>query len=1210
MLRRSEYCGWLCLLAMWLCGVSDLRAQEAKSGLATLELWDGETWGYVPWTSLTVASQTGMLPDFLKDAEAFQHRDGTLRRSDPDDIVHSRLKLRAKSAGTVVIGAFSYSIDTPFGQDANWYQVQSKKDLVDLGWQPFHSLFVLQGEDSVPCVLFRKEAKAGEILTIRTHMTRGPLVIRPSTQTAAAVRRQPAWTMTHNDVPVLTATADLRRAVSPPKCVMLTTQMLPEWDVFAVNGMLVRELMRQSLLIAARDELGLSTRDRTLRETFAVAQSQSTFRPALELQGTADVSRAFRLTLFRNRADASKRESAVKSPASPAAVGRGGDCEVVFDERVAFESSATPPSKDATEFIRPTRSATNFPELSTEVERLSRTTYVQALKKAGYSGQRNAWKPDAVLTSDLAADVDEFDLIQLWSAIRRLHGLLRSSGESPVRLAALSRAYANLGSVTEVFWSPAHKAFKARALLYAERLLSKSNSHPEALRVRAYARMLTGLHAAALSDLSAADNQEKRDRPKSLGIATPWSAAVRAAAEFNRGTLLKLAEFPKEPSANPADLSLANQAEYFLVVNTAENDVPLLRQAVAMPRLERRPDCLRTIELLASLENVGSNRRAVEQFIAELPSGLYDRIAALENLPSVVRDVLKTRPKDDLPELAELEFRADLIAALKAAGRADEDADEFSWAILGQLLEEMTFQHAQRRLQLEFRILGVPTDESLAALRPVVRHHPWAWFLQSYSQQRQTLADAWRIGRERFDMTELDLPVGFELLRVPKEFQDKSFMNSTSLPLTRHMDDTHHDVIVQGRQYQRLSEQIGLLQRISPHSPVLAADLIRADWLQQAPDKRARALADAEQHKHEPMVLTAAAEWLLTHGHEADAINVMRRQQEVFPDFDTTFRMAALFKKQGNTEQWLKTLEESLGLPSPGLQPYRVREMLARHYMALKDFDKALPYAETAAECYSQWGLLVAADCHEAMQHWDEAAELHAACAERYPNSRPLWFWFCARTGHADFEAARTAMREFVLGKLADKVSDDEANRIAFFAMVAADRQEAFRWLRSLSDKLRLRSLELYAALLADELHLDQERDQLFKTTYQNIAPEKQPLLAKDPMHKIIRLLEDDLKRGGKAQFTLEQIDALYDPKSDEGWLTHAHFWVARYVERHGTPAQAERHYRQVATSPKQSYELVTLARRWLRERKIEIGPIRNSEAGPPNRDDSNPKKP
>jgi hypothetical protein len=84
-------------------------------------------------------------------------------------------------------------------------------------------------------------------------------------------------------------------------------------------------------------------------------------------------------------------------------------------------------------------------------------------------------------------------------------------------------------------------------------------------------------------------------------------------------------------------------------------------------------------------------------------------------------------------------------------------------------------------------------------------------------------------------------------------------------------------------------------------------------------------------------------------------------------------------------------------------------------------------------------------------------------------------------------------MREFVLGKLADKVSDDEANRIAFFAMVAADRQEAFRWLRSLSDKLRLRSLELYAALLADELHLDQERDQLFKTTYQNIAPEKQP---------------------------------------------------------------------------------------------------------------------
>lgn len=1209
MLRRSEFCGWLCLLAMWLCGVTDLRGQDAKSGLATLEVWDGESWVNVPWTTLTVAPQTGAMPDFLKGAEAFQHRDASLRRSDPDDTLRTRLKLRAKTAGTVVIGAASYSIDTSFGQDADWYQVQSKKDLVDLGWQPFHSLFVSQGEDSVPCVLFRKEAKAGEILTIRTHFTRAPLAIRPSSQAAASVRRLPAWTMTHNDVPVPTAATDLRQAVSPPKCVMLTTQMLPEWDVFAVNGMLVRELMRQSLLIAARDELGLSTRDRTLRETFAVAQPQSTFRPALELQGTVDVSRSFRLTMFRNRADGTKRESAVKSSASSAAVGRGGECEIVFDERVPFESPAAA-SKEASAFIRATRSAVNFPELSTEVERLSRTVYVQALKKGGYSGQSNTWKPDATITSDLAADVDEFDLIRLWSAIRRLHGLLRSSGESPVRLAALSRAYANLGSVTEMFWSPAHKAFKARALLYAERLLSKSNSHPEALRVRAYARMLTGLHAAALSDLSAADAQEKRDRPKSLGIATPWSPAVRAAAEFDRSTLLKLAEFPKEPSAKPADLSLANLAEYFLVVNTSENDVFLLRQAVAMPRLERRPDCLRTIELLASLENVGSNRRAVEQFIAELPSGLYDRIAKLENLPSVVRDVLKTRPEDDLPELAELEFRADLIAALKAAGRADEDTDEFSWAILGQLLEEMTFQHAQRRLQLEFRILGVPTDESLAVLRPVVRHHPWAWFLQSYSHQRQPLADAWRIGRERFDMNELDLSVDNELSRVPNEFQDKSFSNSASLPRTRLVDDTHHDAIVLGRQFRRLSEEIGLLQLISPHSPVLAADLIRAEWLQQAPDKRARALADAEQHKHEPMVLAAAAEWLQTHGHEADAIDVMRRQQEVFPDFDTTFRMAALLQKQGKTEQWLKTLEESLDLPSPGLQPYRVREMLARHYMTLKDFDKALPYAEAAAECYSQWGLLVAADCHEAMQHWDEAAEIQAACAERYPNSRPLWFWFCARTGHADFEAARTAMRNFVLEKLPEKIADDDATRIAFFALISTDRQEAYRWVRSFSDKSGNRTHLLYAALLADELQLDKERDQLFKDTYIHLAPEKRPLLAKDAIHKIIQLLEDDLKRGGKAQFTPEQIDALYDPKADEGWLTYAHLWVARYVERHGTPAQAERYYRLVATSPKQSYDLVAVARHWLRERKLEIGPIRKTEAGPPNRDDSNPKKP
>ena len=138
MLRRTENFGRFLLIVICLSGAANVCAQDSKSGLATLEIWDGESWVNVTWSKLSAAAQAEPLPDFLKDAEAFQHRNGTLRRFDPDDILRSRLKLRAKTAGTVVIGAFSYSLDTPFGQDADWYRVQSKKDLVDLGWQPFH----------------------------------------------------------------------------------------------------------------------------------------------------------------------------------------------------------------------------------------------------------------------------------------------------------------------------------------------------------------------------------------------------------------------------------------------------------------------------------------------------------------------------------------------------------------------------------------------------------------------------------------------------------------------------------------------------------------------------------------------------------------------------------------------------------------------------------------------------------------------------------------------------------------------------------------------------------------------------------------------------------------------------------------------------------------------------------------------------------------
>ena len=100
------------------------------------------------------------------------------------------------------------------------------------------------------------------------------------------------------------------------------------------------------------------------------------------------------------------------------------------------------------------------------------------------------------------------DIVSQFSAVRELHALIKSQGESPELLGALVRAYANLGVLTEHFWLPDHKVFKARALLYAERLMRRQSGKPWGMWHKAYAEALVGLHCSALADLESAAKKE------------------------------------------------------------------------------------------------------------------------------------------------------------------------------------------------------------------------------------------------------------------------------------------------------------------------------------------------------------------------------------------------------------------------------------------------------------------------------------------------------------------------------------------------------------------------------------------------------------------------------------------------------------------------------------------------------------------------------
>jgi hypothetical protein len=228
-------------------------------------------------------------------------------------------------------------------------------------------------------------------------------------------------------------------------------------DPKAHGGLLVREIVRQAILIAGRDGLGLQTRDKVLGETFP--------------EGSVPLQ---------------VRTKAVRGKSVAVRISRGES--VLWDKEIPLPAGET----------------LDYAALVREAEALSRGGFVEALKTVGFSG-----RPNAKAERGRVSDATEQALMMLTfteqlRALRELHAAARESGDAPVRLLGIVRAYAHLGGTMDCLMYAAHKAFKARSLLYAERAVALWPGTRSSLWTRSYARALVGFHGAALEDLAAA----------------------------------------------------------------------------------------------------------------------------------------------------------------------------------------------------------------------------------------------------------------------------------------------------------------------------------------------------------------------------------------------------------------------------------------------------------------------------------------------------------------------------------------------------------------------------------------------------------------------------------------------------------------------------------------------------------------------------------
>ncbi|MCA9096395.1 MAG: hypothetical protein KDA68_23105, partial [Planctomycetaceae bacterium] len=232
-------------------------------------------------------------------------------------------------------------------------------------------------------------------------------------------------------------------------------------------GSLVREFVRQGILIAARDEMGLHTCDELLGELQLVKEGQVSYPLEVDVLAVPDpqVPDGAKFAVQLTRPDPSGKEFQWISKEMPIPMQPG------------------------------------LEHMAEQMEILSRGSLIEGLKAAGF---QPAPPPQGEPLEVPEEFVDHMDLVAQYAVLRKLHSERRLKGETLENLKGLVRAYSNLGNMIEYHWGPMSKVFKARAILYADRMLVKYGKTAETLSMRAYAWTLVGNFKLAMEDAEAA----------------------------------------------------------------------------------------------------------------------------------------------------------------------------------------------------------------------------------------------------------------------------------------------------------------------------------------------------------------------------------------------------------------------------------------------------------------------------------------------------------------------------------------------------------------------------------------------------------------------------------------------------------------------------------------------------------------------------------
>jgi tetratricopeptide (TPR) repeat protein len=908
---------------------------------------------------------------------------------------------------------------------------------------------------------------------------------------------------------------------------------------------LMRELIRQAFLNAARDQCAAETRDAILREELPDAATAN-FVP-FDLYCSVD------------------------------RVNHGFDVSYTLSRRKGDENEKLDEWKFRTDVFSPK----SIPDLVEEAERLSRTKFKTLLEQQGLGKAKLPAKAreSADVPADARPPLWEWNEFAVASGLRRIHAEIREKGASPELLGGLVVGYANLGTLTEYYYCPACKAFYARALLYAERLMQETAGSERALWHRAYARMMVGLHDFARNDIQAAKKAADKKSAKPLPF---WTEIISA---FCDGQLPRMRAAAKTPDQKHLVAYLSLQA----VMYSPLKDISL---KAGVTLIGECPDCIRAGDALCSLGEIGPMAMVTDVSFTNMSKIIRSRLPEIYKFPEPLAKRLRdSKPYQTGTENAledEIEFREKLMSDLKAETAAGRDTGEPSLGALARMVDESQVAQAMRRLYLEGFMWGWNSDERAESYRLAFGHHPCAAFVDCFSRDKSVQQKALQTLVHSVDPSELSF-AEFGMVNLLRH-RGVAAANGWAYVAGSHADPVFQDKMAGiGFGYASTPDEKhnngpymdGLL-RASSRLPSTVAMQITRNW------RKATFFAGTAEKDFadDPIVISALAGRYLKLNQYDDAERCAKQSLQVAPDFPTYETLAEVYKAKGDMAAWQQTLDKALDLPDMGLRGAIIRNRIAQYHMDRKEWKEAVGYADAAAESASEWSMLSAAICHEMLGEWQKAEGYKREISNHYSNSAMEWMLWCHRTGHGDTEGADACARAH-FESLGTSFYWQTRQQIGVYYVLRKEPDKALVVFNKTFEESHDSYDAMHAALLADELGKTDERDQLLEKI---IAAGEKTQNARAELYKdFVEQLGAALRPAPLNRINFEELDQVISKAPKEEAPANFEYFAGVFLLNHGNKDKSRDYLIRAAQSTLTNKYNHVLARKALRDLKIPL---------------------